>query len=393
VPSTDRLVVVGSSLAGVRSAEAARRAGFTGPVSLIGAEKHYPPLNRPPLSKQFLKDCETPGEVLRVDPDLEIELLLGREATALDLGTRAVTLDDGTTVGYDGLVVATGASVRRLPGTEGRRNVHVLRKFEDASALRSALTPGVRVAVIGAGVLGCEIAATCRQLGLDVTMIDAFSQPMLRIVGPAIAPQLAELHRERGVRLLLGRKVLGLRGHEIADAVLLDGDDVVEAEVIVVAIGASPETSWLDGSGLELADGVVCDSECFAVNGNHRVVAAGDVARWHHPLFGATIRVEHWTNAVSQAQQAGRNLVAELTGSGEQAPYQVLPYFWTDQYDWKIQFVGMLGEEIAFEEGAPGDRQFVVSYRTNGRLMGALFANLPSRLAPLRKRITAELTS
>lgn len=393
MPSTDRLVVVGSSLAGVRSAEAVRRAGFTGRLSLIGAEKHYPPLNRPPLSKQFLKDAETPGEVLRVDPDLDIELLLGREATALDLDARAVTLDDGATVRYDGLVIATGASVRRLPGTEGRRNVHVLRKFEDASALRSALAPGIRVAVIGAGVLGCEIAATCRQLGLDVTMIDAFSQPMLRVVGPSIAPLLARLHRERGVRLLLDRQVLGLRGQEFADAVLLDGDEVVEAEVVVVAIGASPETRWLDGSGLELADGVVCDSECFAVNGNRRVVAAGDVARWHHRLLGATIRVEHWTNAVSQAQQAGRNLVAELTGSGQRAPYEVLPYFWSDQYDWKIQFVGMLGEEIAFEEGAPGDRQFVVSYRTNGQLVGALFANLPSRLAPLRKRITAELTS
>jgi 3-phenylpropionate/trans-cinnamate dioxygenase ferredoxin reductase component len=392
VPNTDRLVVVGSSLAGVRSVEAVRRAGFTGPATLIGAEKHYPPLNRPPLSKQFLRDREVPAEELRVAPNLDIELLLGREAMALDLDTRVVTLDDGTAVGYDGLVIATGASVRRLPGTEGRRNVHVLRKFEDASALRAALIPGVRVAVIGAGVLGCEIAATCRQLGLNVTMIDAFSQPMLRVVGPAIAPLLAQLHREGGVRLLLGRQVLGLRGHDIADAVLLDGDDVIEAEVIVVAIGAFPETRWLDGSGLELTDGVVCDSECFAVKGNRRIVAAGDVARWHHPLLGVTIRVEHWTNAVSQAQQAGRNLAAELTGSGQLAPYEVLPYFWTVQYDWKIQFIGLLGEEIAFEEGAPGDRHFVVSYRTNGRLVGALFANLPSRLAPLRRRISAELT-
>ncbi|WP_345638224.1 NAD(P)/FAD-dependent oxidoreductase [Rugosimonospora acidiphila] len=384
------IVVVGSSLAGVRCAEAIRRAEFAGTVTLVGAEKHYPPVDRPPLSKKVLRTGDD-AEALRVDGGLAVDLLLGREATGLDLGARRVSLDDGTALDYDGLVIATGATVRRLPGTEGRRNVHVLRTVEDAAALRAALVPGVRVAVIGAGVLGCEIAATCRQLELEVTMIDAFSQPMLRVLGPSVAPLLADLHRQRGVRLLLHREVLGLRGEQAADAVLLDHDEVVEADVIVVAIGAFPETRWLSGSGLELADGVACDSECFAIGGERRVVAAGDVARWYHRLFRRTLRVEHWTNAVSQGLLAGRNLVASLAETGEIAAYDALPYFWTDQYDWKLQFVGALGEEVRFEEGEPGDRQFVASYRTDGRLVGALCANRPSRIAPWRSRIAAEL--
>lgn len=386
----NHIVVVGSSLAGVRAVEAIRRGGFQAQVSLVGAEKYYPPIDRPPLSKKFLQS-EGTGETVRVDPDLELDLILGREATRLAPADRRVTLDDGTRLDYDGLVIATGATVRRLPGIEGRPNVHVLRTMEDAIALRMALVPGARVAIIGAGVLGSEIAATSRSLGLEVTLIDAFSQPMLRILGPGVAPQLAELHREHGVRLLLRRQVLGLRGLDQVDGVLLDGEEVVEADVVVVAIGALPETRWLEDSGLELADGVVCDSECFAVNGGRRVVAAGDVARWHHRLLGSNLRVEHWTNAVSQAQAAGRNLVAELDGTGETAPYDVLPYFWTDQYDWKIQFIGTLGEEITFEEGAPGDREFVVSYRTDGQLVGALLANRPSRLAPWRRQITESL--
>lgn len=390
--SSTRVVVVGSSLAGVRCVEAIRRAGFSGNVSLVGAEKHFPPIDRPPLSKTFLRGTAG-GDVVRVDASLDVDLLLGREAIGLDAGARAVRMDDGTILDYDGLVVATGSVVRRLPGTEGRDNVHVLRTVEDAAGLRAALRSGVRVAVIGAGVLGCEIAATCRQLGLDVTVIDAFSQPMLRILGPAIAPLLADLHRDHGVRMLLDRQVLGLRGTNRADGVLLDGDDVIEVDLVVVAIGATPQTRWLDGSGLELVDGVVCDSECFAVNGGRRIVAAGDVARWHHPLLGRTIRVEHWTNAVSQGQLAGRNLVAELGCQGTVAPYDTLPYFWTDQYDRKLQFVGILGEEVHFEEGLPGDREFVVSYTNDGRLVGALLSNRPGRLAPWRRQIIAELTS
>jgi NADPH-dependent 2,4-dienoyl-CoA reductase/sulfur reductase-like enzyme len=388
---SERIAIVGGSLAGLRAAEAIRRQGFGGTLTLVGAERHFPPIDRPPLSKAFLAaEPGTDATALRVAPDLELVLHLGHRAVGLDPSRQAVHLDDDSTLDYDGLVIATGSTVRRLPGIGGQANVHVLRTVEDAALLRADLRPDARVAVIGAGVLGCEIAASCRHLGMDVALIDVFAHPMLRILGPKVAQLLADLHQHHGVQMLLGRHVLGLRGQPLVDAVLLDGDEVVDAEVVVVAIGAFPETGWLEGSGLELTDGVVCDQACFAI-GEDRIVAAGDVARWHHRLLGEHIRVEHWTNAVSQGQAAGRNLVAALCGPDEPVPYEVLPYFWSDQYDWKLQFIGVLGEEIAFEEGESGDSRFVVSYRTNGRLVGALCVNWPSKIAPWRRAVTEAL--
>jgi len=270
-------------------------------------------------------------------------------------------------------------------------------RFGTATVSRLPLTAGHTVLDLccGAGASAIPAARVAgpegRVLGIDVTVIDVFSQPMLRILGPDVAPLLADLHREHGVRLLLDQQVLGLRGQGTADGVLLESGEVVNCDLVVIAIGAFPETRWLENSGLELADGVVCDHECFALGAARRVVAAGDVARWHHRLLGETLRVEHWTNAVTQGQTAGRNLVAELGGAGETASYDALPYFWTDQYDWKVQFIGTLGEHAQFEEGEPGDRGFVVSYTSEGRLVGALFANRPSRLAAWRKRITENL--
>jgi 3-phenylpropionate/trans-cinnamate dioxygenase ferredoxin reductase component len=381
------IVVVGASIAGTRCAEAIRRANFDGPITLVGAERHFPPVDRPPLSKGFLASAD-PGPVLKIDQDLDVELVLGSRAQKLALGHRSIGLDDGRTLSYDGLVIATGASPRSLGCTNGRDNVFLLRTVDDALALRTALRPGARVAVIGAGVLGCEIAATCRTMDLPVTVIDIASLPMLRLFGPLVAGLVADLHRQHGVRLLLGRGVQGLRGDRAADAVVLDDGEVVPADVVVVVIGAAPETQWLEGSGLHLADGVVCDAECFAVGGARRVVAAGDVARWTHPLFRQSMRVEHWTNAVSQAQVAGRNLVAELTGSPT-VTYDVLPYFWTDQYDWKLQFLGSLGAEANFEEGQPGDQRFVVSYHTDGRLVGVLCVNRPGQVPRWRAALQA----
>jgi NADPH-dependent 2,4-dienoyl-CoA reductase/sulfur reductase-like enzyme len=265
----------------------------------------------------------------------------------------------------------------------------VLRTAEDAVQLRDSLTPGTRVAVIGAGVLGCEIAATCRGLGLDVSLIDLFPAPMLRVVGPDLAQVFMRLHADHGVELHLGRQVLGLRGSPDVDAVVLDGDELIRADVVVVSIGVVPDTDWLIDSGLELVDGVACDEQCFALGvADRSVVAAGDVARWHHPQIGRDIRVEHWTNAVSHAQAAAANLVAAVTGQGEPEPYSALPYAWSDQYDWKIQTIGVLGPEISLEEGSLDDRQFVVSYRDGGRLVGALCVNWPNRVARWRKQIT-----
>lgn len=388
MPSDGQLVVVGASLAGVRAAEAARLAGFTGRITLVGAETHFPPVDRPPLSKAVLADrTGAPPPVLRVDDALDARPVLGRRAVRLDPAARRVDLDDGAVLDYDGLVVATGATPRLLPGTEGRTNVHMLRTVEDALRLRGALGPGVRVAVIGAGVLGCEIAATGRGLGAEVTLVDLFQQPMLRVLGPEMGRVVARKHADHGVRLALGRRVLGLRGTRRVDGVVLDGDEVVDADVVVVSVGVIPETEWLAGSGLTLVDGVVCDEACFARGGAGSVVAAGDVARWAHPVLGRDVRVEHWTNAVSQAQAAARNLVAALAGADVE-PYAALPYSWTDQYDWKIQVVGELGEDTKVEEGEPGGR-CVVSCSSAGRLTGVVCVNWPNRVGRWRRQILA----
>jgi NADPH-dependent 2,4-dienoyl-CoA reductase/sulfur reductase-like enzyme len=384
------IVVVGSSLAGVRAVEALRRQQYGGAVTLVGAELHFPPYDRPPLSKQALAGpADRLPERLRVEADLDVDLALGRRAVALDSATRQVRLDDESVLDYDGLVVATGAFARPLPDTQDRTNVHVLRTFEDATRLRAELAPGRRVAIIGAGVLGCEIAATCRKLDMRVSLIDIFAEPMLRVLGPTYARALAELHRRHGVNLLLGRQVLGLRGEPEVDGVLLDGDEIVHADLVVVSIGAIPDTDWLQGSGLELADGVLCDEACFAIGSGRTVVAAGDVARWEHPLLRRTIRIEHWTNAASQGQVAAQNLLAALTGAAEPVPYAVLPYYWSDQYGWKLQFIGTIGDETVLEEGSVEEEKFVATYHSEDRLVGVLVVNWPSKIPQWRPKIAA----
>jgi NADPH-dependent 2,4-dienoyl-CoA reductase/sulfur reductase-like enzyme len=386
------IVVVGASLAGVRAVETVRARGFAGTVTLVGGETHFPPVDRPPLSKAVLMGGpeHVPARV-RVGEDLQVDLRLGRRAVELDIPGRTVSLDDGSSLTYDGLVIATGAAPRRLPGVEGP-HVHVLRTVEDSERLRQALTKETSVAVIGAGVLGCEVAASCRGLGLPTSLIDIAPAPMLRVVGSELSEVFRELHASHGVQLRLGRQVLGLGGEDGARTVILDGGEEVPADVVVVAVGVAPETDWLEGSGLELRDGVVCDELCFAT-ADHTVVAAGDVARWRHPIVGNELRVEHWTNAVSQAQVAAANLVAALTDRpADLAPYTALPYAWSDQYDWKIQTVGVPGPTMTVEEGRLDERQFVVAYRDGDRLVGAICVNWPSRVARWRSAVIADST-
>ncbi len=390
-----RAVVVGGSLAGLRAAESVRRHGFAGRLVIVGEERHYPPVDRPPLSKEVLAaGVDAPARVLKVAHDLDAEILAGRCAVGLDAGRQQVTLDDGQILEYDGLVIATGASARRLPVLAGWAGVHVLRTVDDALALRADLHHARRVAVIGAGVLGCEIAATARGRGLPVALIDVFDGPMQRAVGPQMAGYLADLHRDNGVELYFGRSVAGLVGDGRPAGVALDGGEVLPADVVVACIGVTPRTEWLAGSGLSIADGVACDEFCFAQRADNRadrtIAAAGDVARWAHPVLGNHIRVEHWTNAVAQGQLAGRNLASALTGGGPPVPYAELPYFWSDQYDRKLQLVGVTGDEAVFAEGGPGDRQVVVHYRTGGRLVGGLCVNRPARLRQIAKQVLAE---
>ncbi|MBO0893977.1 MAG: FAD-dependent oxidoreductase, partial [Acidimicrobiales bacterium] len=336
-----RVVVVGASLAGVRSAEALRRHGFDGSLVVVGAESHFPPFDRPPLSKEVLAGHWEPERGrLRVAADLDAELVLGRRAVGLDLGQRRLALDDGEEVGFDGLIVATGCSPRRVGGESAAlEGVHVLRTIDECLALRAELDHSPRVVVVGAGFIGSEVAATCRRRGLEVTVVEALPLPLVGVLGPQMGEVMAGLHRDHGTKLRLGVGVVEFAGRERVEEVVLSDGSRLAADVVVIGVGVAPETGWLAGSGLSLDNGVVCDEWCAAV-GADRVVVAGDVARWPNPLFGRHLRVEHWTNAVEQADAAARRLVAGQDGT---PPFAPAPYFWSDQYDAKVQFVGMAG--------------------------------------------------
>jgi 3-phenylpropionate/trans-cinnamate dioxygenase ferredoxin reductase component len=258
-----------------------------------------------------------------------------------------------------------------LPG------VYLLRTLDDCLALREALRPPSSVTVVGAGWIGTEVAAACRQLDVDVTVVEALEAPVTRALGPVIGGWLAQLHRDRGTRVELGTRVTEV----VADdkgvgAVKLSNGEELRTDALVVAIGAVPEVSWLVGSGLELDDGVVCDASCRAI-GYQNIVAAGDVARWFNPVFGRTIRVEHWTNAAEQARAAAVSLLAHDRTAPSYAP---VPYFWSDQYETKLQFVGIAGDYAGMAEGRLGDKKFVALFAERGRLVGALCVNAPARL-------------
>jgi 3-phenylpropionate/trans-cinnamate dioxygenase ferredoxin reductase subunit len=379
------IAVVGASLAGLRAVEALRREGFDGRLALIGAEPHLP-YDRPPLSKQVLAGTLETGQLsLRRESwdELGLDLRLGTRATGLDLAKRELALAGGERLGFDGLVIATGATPRRLPGAPTLAGVHVLRTLDDALVLRADLARGPRVAVIGAGFIGAEVAATCRARGLAVTLIEALPRPLARALPAALGEVIEGLHRDHGVDVRCGAGVARLEGRGRVEAVALSDGARVSADVVVVGIGVAPETAWLDGSGLELRDGVVCDATCLAAPG---IVAAGDCARWPNPLFGEEMRVEHWTHAVEQGEAAARRLLA---GDGEAAPFAPVPYFWSDQYDRKLQFAGRAraDDELRVVQGALAERRFVAVVGRAGRLVGAFAMNRPAALIKLKKQI------
>lgn len=385
----DRIVVVGASLAGVRTAEAIRREGFAGRLTLIGAEAHHPPFDRPPLSKQVLTGEWEPDQArLRVRPDaLDAELLLGRHATELDLTGRVVVLDTGARIPFDGLVIATGSTPRLLPDTPRSDGLFTLRTIEDAVALRDRMRSGCRLAVVGAGFIGCEVAAAGRARGADVVVVEAMEVPLERVLGSRMGDVVAGLHRERGVDL---RLAVGVRSIEpVGDSIEISLSDgtAVGADTVVVGIGVRPATDWLEGSGLLLDDGVVCDST-LAAEGADTVVAAGDVARWPNELFGESMRVEHWTNAVEQAAHAARRL---LLGAEAAGPFRPVPYFWSDQYDTKLQFVGSCrpDDEMEIAEGRVEDGKFTAVYSRDRTVRAALCVNSPARMVHWRNQIAA----
>ncbi|HEY9558101.1 MAG TPA: FAD/NAD(P)-binding oxidoreductase [Acidimicrobiales bacterium] len=378
--SNDHIVVVGGSLAGLRSAQAMRREGHTGPLTIVSEEPHWPPYDRPPLSKQVLVGSLEPERVrLRVPEDLGAEVRTSRRAVGLDLAGRTVLLDDGERLSYGGLVVATGATPRRIAGTDGLAGVHVLRTIDDSLALRSDLDGATKVVVVGAGFIGCEVASSCRTLGLEVTVVDLLPLPLAPL-GSRAGEVVRTLHEGHGVDFRLGTGVAGFDGDDTVTGVRLADGTTLHADVVVVGIGVVPNTGWLEGSGLELRDGVVSDSSCLARGGDGRVAAVGDVARWEHPRLGSR-RIEHWTNAGEQAAHAAKALVHGPESAGA---FEPVPYFWSDQFGTKLQFLGTCGGDDDFEivEGSVEDGRWVAAYGRNGVTVAALCVGWPARLAP-----------
>ncbi|MFT4262242.1 MAG: FAD-dependent oxidoreductase [Nocardioides sp.] len=374
-PSVERLVVVGASLAGLRAAEAARKTGFTGSVTLVGAESHLP-YDRPPLSKAFLEPGdEDPALPFFRDEsffrdELGIELVLGEPASALDTERRVVRVGERE-IPYDGLVIATGSTPRQLPGSEGLSGVYSLRTLDDALAVRSALEKGARTVVIGAGFIGSEVASGAKKRGVEVTVLEALPTPLVRATGEAMGQAIASLHDRNGTTLRCGVGVSRLEGEGKVERVVLDDGSTIDADLVVVGIGIVPATAWLAGSGVPCENGVVCDETLWT--GVPGVYAAGDVASWLNPTMGERQRMENWTAAAEQGAAAARNAIDPANAK----PYGTVPYFWSDWYDSRIQFVGSPdAEEVLVVEGTPGESaRWVALYRRGDRLVGALTLN------------------
>ncbi|MEZ5212771.1 NAD(P)/FAD-dependent oxidoreductase [Gordonia sp. (in: high G+C Gram-positive bacteria)] len=382
------VVVVGASLAGLSSVRALREAGFDGVITVVGEEPHRP-YDRPPLSKEFLR-----GDVARADLELEsdddppADWLLGRRAVDLtvDGGGVGVELDDGTRVVADGAVLATGARARTFPGRE-LAGVHVLRTLDDAERLREVLVPGCRLAVIGGGFIGAEVASTAHQLGVEVTVIEAAPVPLAGALGAEFAAVVADVHASNGVTLICGTGVDGLTGDDRVTGVALADGRHIAADVVLVAIGARANVEWLLGGPVETGEGVLCDAR--GRTSVPHVVAVGDCASWFDPYLGRRRRVEHWTGALERPSLAVTTL---LSGGGDDGPSPAPvkpPYFWSDQYDRKIQFAGHaeLADEVTVDVGAVADLDFLAVYRRDGRPVAALGVNQPRAFTRVRRQL------
>jgi len=425
-----RVVVVGAGMAGLRSADAVRKSGLDGEITVVGAEPHMP-YNRPPLSKDGIgaefDAGQLPFRVARAAAD-SIGWRLGAPAVAADLAARNVTLGDGTVLGWDGLVIATGVRSRRLdlPGPLAGR--HAIRTLDDLTALRADLEQARRIVIVGGGFIGCEVAAAARTRGLDVTVVEPEPLPMRRPLGDELAAELLRRHEGHGVRFRLGTAPVAfdggaLHGGDRVRAVTLTDGTTLDADLVVESVGSVPNTGWLAGNGLDLADGVACDGRLRVLAGGtpapaarDDVVAAGDVARYPHPLlFGASRRIEHWTVATDTAKYAAAVLARHLSGAvpgggavpgegvvsgggavsgGDPAAggvFAAVPTFWSDQYEMRVQSFGVTGlPDVRVLEGSL-DGDVAVGYHHEGLLAGVVLIGLGGRYTYYRAQIAGTI--
>jgi 3-phenylpropionate/trans-cinnamate dioxygenase ferredoxin reductase subunit len=382
-----RVVIVGAGLAGLRVAEELRRAGFAGSIVLVGREEHLP-YDRPPLSKEVIRGerDETTLKALEFFEENRIELRLGVPAEGVDTARRQVHLVDGTAVPYDDLIVATGLVPRRLNGLPDLKGVHVLRSLDDALALRLDLARSRRALVVGAGFIGCELAASIRSRGVEAVLIDVQPTPLAEVLGEQVGSLLQRLHTAEGVDVHCGVGITALTGDErVTGAVLSDGT-VLQADVVVLGVGSLPVTDWLEGSGIQLADrsagGGVLTDECGRTNFPH-VWATGDVAAWRH-VTGRHKRVEHWSNANDQA----KILASALLGADVRGTVQV-PFFWSDQYGIKIQAFGHPSKDHTVHILEDDGRTFLACYSSEGVLTAVVGAGRPREVMKLRAKVAA----
>lgn len=379
--------MVGASLAGLSAARSLRKQGYDGRLVVIGDELHRP-YDRPPLSKGFLAGTLGEAELaLEADgEDLRAEWLLGVRAAGLDHAARTLRLADGRKVQADGIVIATGAAARTLPGSEGLAGVHTLRTLDDARALRDELSRGGRLVVIGGGFVGAEVASTAYALGLDVTVVEAAPTPLAGPLGETMGAIVSALHTDHGVRLECGVGVKGLSGETRVDAVLLEDGRSIPADIVVVGVGARPCVEWLEGSGIALDNGVKCGMDGRTSLAG--VVAVGDCANWYDPRVGHHRRVEHWTGARERPDAAVATLLA---GGAVEPGVPRPPYFWSDQYGVKIQFAGHAvgADTVTVEAGTTDDRDVLAVYRRAGNLVAVLGMNQPRLFTRWRKQLLA----
>ncbi|MFF2619796.1 NAD(P)/FAD-dependent oxidoreductase [Kitasatospora sp. NPDC058046] len=382
------IVVVGASLGGAKAAEALREAGYRGGIVLIG-EEHERPYERPPLSKGYLQG-KTPREKIYVHPpqwyaEHDVTLRLGTAVAAIDPAGHTVTLADDGRIEYAKLLLTTGSVPRRLPVPGADQDgVLYLRRVEDSDRIRAALRPGARIAVIGAGWIGLEVAAAAREAGAEVTVLEALELPLLRVLGREVAQVFADLHREHGVDLRLGVKVAELTGEggSVTGVKLADGTTVA-ADAVVVGIGIAPATDLAEAAGLEVDNGIKTDQHLRTSDPD--VYAAGDVANAYHPLFGRHVRVEHWANALNQPQTAARALLGQ-----PDAVYDRVPYFFTDQYDLGMEYVGYVepdGYDRVVFRGDPATREFIAFWLSGGRVLAGMNVNVWDVTDPIRELV------
>ncbi|VEG45119.1 NAD(P)H-nitrite reductase [Mycolicibacterium flavescens] len=376
------IVIVGGGLAAARTAEQLRRSEYSGPVTIVCDEDHLP-YDRPPLSKEVLRS-ETDDVSLKPAEfydENDITVLLGNGARSVDTAAQTLTLADGTELPYEELIIATGLVPKRIPSFPDLAGIHVLRNYDESVALRQEAGSARRAVVVGAGFIGCEVAASLRKLGVEVALVEPQPAPLASVLGEQIGELVARVHRAEGVDVRCGVGVAEVRGSDRVETVVLSDGTELEADLVVVGIGSRPSTDWLEGSGLKLDNGVVCDDHGRA-SAPH-VWAIGDVASWRHNL-GHQVRVEHWSNVADQA----RVLVPAMLG--QEPPTAVsVPYFWSDQYDVKIQCLGEPEAEDVVHVVEDDGRKFLAYYERDGVVAGVVGGGMPGKVMKVRAKIAA----